>query len=95
MTDNDKSALKYGLFFLGGAAVGAGIALLFAPRPGKETRELVGKWVRKKSDEGRDLLEKGKEEFAVQKEKLGAALTAGRKAYGEPVNGHRTEPAKV
>jgi len=40
------------VWFVAGAAVGAAIALLFAPTTGKEARQLLSK----KADEGRDLL---------------------------------------
>ena len=40
------------VWFVAGAAVGAAIALLFAPQSGKETRKLIAK----KADEGRDAL---------------------------------------
>jgi gas vesicle protein len=40
------------VWFVAGAAVGAAIALLFAPASGKETRKLLGK----KADEGREVL---------------------------------------
>jgi gas vesicle protein len=39
-------------WFVAGAAVGAAIALLFAPATGKETRDLIAK----KGDEGRAAL---------------------------------------
>ena len=40
------------VWFVAGAAVGAAIALLFAPATGKETRKLIAK----KTDEGREAL---------------------------------------
>jgi gas vesicle protein len=40
------------IWFVAGAAVGAAIALLFAPTSGKETRKLISK----KADEGREAL---------------------------------------
>jgi gas vesicle protein len=40
------------VWFVAGAAVGAAIALLFAPASGKETRKLITK----KADEGREVL---------------------------------------
>ena len=40
------------VWFVAGAAVGAAIALLFAPNTGKETRQLLSK----KADEGREAL---------------------------------------
>ena len=46
------------VWFLVGAAVGAAIALLYAPKSGRDTR----KYIRKRSDEGREaLVDAGKE----------------------------------
>ena len=81
-------------FFLAGLGIGAVIALLFAPRSGKETRE----YIVQKAEEGRDFVvtkteeirkqaeeavEKGKELVSKQKELLSAALEAGKQAYQE------------
>ena len=45
-------------WFLVGAAVGASVALLYAPQSGKDTRRLIAK----KTEEGRDILaDSGKE----------------------------------
>lgn len=53
------------MWFVAGAAIGASIALLYAPQSGKETRRVI----RKKTREGRetlidaskDLVDKGRE----------------------------------
>ncbi|MBN9663138.1 MAG: YtxH domain-containing protein [Acidobacteria bacterium] len=90
--EDDK---KFSYFFLGlGIGVAAGI--LFAPKSGAETRELL----REKADEGKDyvkrrsedlkesatdLLDKSKQAIARQKEQLAAAVEAGRSAYREKV----------
>ncbi len=91
--EDDK---KFSYFFLGlGIGVAAGI--LFAPKSGAETRELL----REKADEGKDyvkrrsedlkgsatdLLDKSKQAIARQKEQLAAAVEAGRTAYREKVD---------
>ncbi len=60
--------------FLAGLGIGAIIALLFAPRSGEETRELIGR----KAEKGREYIEnKGRElrrhaEEAVEKGKRSA-----------------------
>ena len=79
-------------FFLAGLGIGAVIALLFAPRSGKETRDFIVQ----KAEEGRDFVvskseeirkqaedavEKGKDLVSKQKELLSAALEAGKQAY--------------
>jgi len=78
--------------FLVGLGIGAVVALLFAPRSGQETRDLIAK----KAEEGREFVktksgevrkqaegavEKGKDLVNKQKELLSAALEAGRQAY--------------
>jgi len=81
-------------FFLPGLGIGAVIALLFAPRSGKETRDLIVQkaeegrdYVVTKSEELRkqaeDAVEKGKDLVNKQKEMLSAALEAGKQAYQE------------
>lgn len=89
MADNVGSKVTY---FLVGLGVGALVGILFAPRSGDETREFLSK----KADEGRDyaqrkarelreraddLIERGKEVAARQKDSLSAAVEAGREAY--------------
>jgi gas vesicle protein len=53
------------VWFLAGLGVGAGIALLYAPKTGRDTRRLIGKTARHSSeavaDAGRDLIDKGRE----------------------------------
>jgi gas vesicle protein len=53
------------VWFLAGVSVGAGIALLYAPKTGRDTRRLIRKSARHGSeavaDASRDLLDKGRE----------------------------------
>jgi gas vesicle protein len=81
-------------FFLAGLGIGAVIALLFAPRSGKETRDLIVQkaeegrdFVKTKTEEIRkqaeDAVEKGKDLVSKQKDLLSAALEAGKQAYQE------------
>jgi len=90
----DDSRLSY--FFLGlGLGVAAGV--LFAPKSGAETRDLI----RSKAEEGTDYvkrrgtelketaaeaLERGKSTVLKQKENLTAAVEAGKQAYREAVS---------
>ena len=81
-------------YFLAGLGIGAVMALLFAPRSGKETRDIIVQ----KVEEGRDFVvtkseeirkqaeeavEKGRDVVSKQKELLSAALEAGKQAYQE------------
>ncbi len=78
-------------FFLAGLGVGAAVAVLFAPKSGKETREFIAE----KAGEGRDLVTakgralrrqseelvaKAKDLVAAQKVRLAGAVEAGRRA---------------
>jgi len=47
MSENGNGSSMSGVFavFAAGAALGAGLAILYAPRSGKETREMVGERV--------------------------------------------------
>ncbi len=93
MSEEGNGATNLG-FFLAGLGIGAILALLFAPRSGKETREYIAG----KAEEGRDYVkaksedlrrqaegavEKGKDLVTKQKELLSAALEAGKQAYQE------------
>lgn len=61
MQDNSSKAL----WFVAGAALGATIALLFAPAAGEETRRALGRGATRGrdslADAGREMIEKGKE----------------------------------
>lgn len=90
MSENDGGTKV--AFFLAGMGIGAIVALLFAPRSGKETRDFITK----KAEEGKDYVanrgreirqqaedyvEKGRDLVAKQKDMLSAALDAGKQAY--------------
>jgi gas vesicle protein len=53
------------VWFLTGAALGAAIALLYAPKTGEETRRIIGEKTKvgraALSDQGEDLMAKGRE----------------------------------
>jgi len=88
---------RFSYFFLG-LGLGVAVGILFAPKSGQETRELL----RTKADEGKDylkrrgeelreqaseLVERGKTVAARKKEELAAAVDAGKQAYREAVGG--------
>jgi gas vesicle protein len=81
-------------YFLVGGGIGAIVALLFAPRPGRETRDMIAQRdaesrervlsaSRNVSDKVTTYIDKGKEAVATQKEQLSAAIEAGKQAYRE------------
>lgn len=90
----DKNGLSS---FLLGLGVGVGIGMLFAPKSGDETRELL----KNKAGEGTDFLkqrstdikqtasewvDKSKDVLNRQKGNLADAVEAGRQAYRDKVN---------
>jgi len=91
MASEGRSSVSY---FLIGLGIGAVLALLFAPRSGRETRDRI----RTKAEEGKEFLsekvqelrsraeeyaEKGKESLRHQRDSLAAAVEAGKQAYRE------------
>jgi len=75
-------------------SIGAALALLFAPKSGKETREFLSQkaeqgrdYVKAKGREVReqaaDLVEKGKDVVSEGRERVSAAYEAGRQAWKE------------
>lgn len=80
------------IFFIAGIGIGALVGILFAPKSGRETRELLAA----QADEGRDYLrkrgrelreqatdymERGKGVLEEQRDHLSAAIEAGKQAY--------------
>lgn len=99
--DSGSGASGIIMSFMLGALTGAALAILFAPRSGKETRELLEERMREGAERGRDLkdkvagrsrelledagqyVEKQRETLEKRKERLAAAVEAGRQAYRE------------
>ena len=91
MSDRDGNSL---VWFLAGVGLGALAGVLYAPRSGSETREVL----RARAEEGRDYVrgrarearetasqwaDRGREVLNQQKEQFRAAYEAGRQAYQE------------
>ena len=94
--DEDK---KLSYFFLG-LGIGVAVGILFAPKAGEETRELIknkageGKdFIKRRSEDLReqaaDLVDRSKDAVARQKDQLASAIDAGKQAYREAVAGDR------
>jgi gas vesicle protein len=101
MASDDRGTSGILLSFMLGALSGAALAILFAPRSGRETREILGEKLRETADRSRKLgeqaIEKGREmaEDATgyvdkqrealerRRDRLAAAVEAGRQAYRE------------
>ncbi len=91
---DESSAGEKALYFVLGAAIGAATALLLAPRSGIETRKLIMSKAREGADvvttrakavavKTSEYVERGKEILQQQRDQLGAAIEAGRRAYKE------------
>jgi len=91
MSDRDGNSF---LWFLAGLGVGAVVGVLYAPRSGNETRQVL----REKAEEGReymrtrardvrgqaeDWVDRGREILNQQREQFKSAYEAGRQAYHE------------
>jgi gas vesicle protein len=87
---------KFSYFFLG-LGLGVAVGLLFAPKSGPETRELI----RSKADEGKeylkrrstelrgsaaDAIDRGRSAVSRQRDNLAAAVEAGKQAYRDAVS---------
>jgi gas vesicle protein len=67
--------------FLVGGVVGAGIALLFAPKPGKEIRNDVKRFATSTKDRVTLAIDKGKELYEEGRTAVESAIDAGKNAY--------------
>lgn len=91
MSDRDSNSF---VWFLAGLGLGALVGVLYAPRSGSETREVL----RARAEEGRDFVrsrareareqaaqwaDRGRDVVNQQKEQFRAAYEAGRQAYQE------------
>jgi len=91
MSDRDSNSF---VWFLAGLGLGALVGVLYAPRSGSETRDVLraraeeGRdYVRNRAQEARDQAsqwaDRGREVLNQQKEQFRAAYEAGRQAYQE------------
>jgi len=69
------------LAFILGAVSGAAVALLYAPAPGRETREYLGEKAREGRARAAEAAVKGREAIAQGRETLTTAFERGREAY--------------
>lgn len=83
--------------FLLGVGVGLGIGMLFAPKSGADTRQLIKDktgegtdYLKQRStdlrDSAGDLLNKSKDALGRQKDTIAEAVEAGKQAYRDTVN---------
>jgi gas vesicle protein len=79
--DDGAGAGSILLAFLLGAVSGAAVALLYAPAPGRETREYLGEKSREARERAAAAAEKGRQAFNQGRETLSSAIERGREAY--------------
>jgi len=91
MADRDGSSF---LWFLAGLGVGAVVGVLYAPRSGDETREVLRskaqegsermrQQARRAREQAGDWVDRGGDVLSQQKERFRSAYEAGRQAYQE------------
>jgi len=70
MNTDTRRLATYAGYFISGAAIGAALGVLLAPKAGRETRKDVSLWLKERR-------EKGRVEYQAMKE----ALETGRKTF--------------
>ncbi|HYU46293.1 MAG TPA: YtxH domain-containing protein [Terriglobales bacterium] len=101
MADRDGGSF---LWFLAGLGVGAVVGVLYAPRSGDETRDVlrskaqeggdrVRQQARRAREQAGDWVDRGRDVINQQKEQFRSAYDAGRQAYHETTTAG-SEPPK-
>ena len=80
MANNDNGAGVL-LAFIAGAAVGAAVALLFAPATGEETREFLGERAREGRERAADAARQGRELLNQQRDNITNAFDRARQQF--------------
>lgn len=80
MASENRSTTRDVVFLLAGAAVGATLGILLAPKAGKETRDQLTDWLKDRREKGNFLLGRLKENMPAKK-RIVAAFQAGKEAY--------------
>lgn len=77
MENDTRRWALYAGCFASGAALGAALGVLFAPKSGRETREDVSQWLKEKRNKGRieykamrEALESGRKTFRAKEKEL-------------------------
>ena len=83
MADNDSCLGTVLIAFAAGALIGAGVALLYAPQTGEETRRMIAEKAEELKKQAMEKYEAGKDAIREKKEHLAAAYEAGKEGYRE------------
>jgi gas vesicle protein len=78
MAENNPSSTSVLWALAGGAAIGAGLALLFAPRSGRETRQAIGEITDESLEYAREILQKAGYSVSKGKEAMDQLWRFGR-----------------
>jgi gas vesicle protein len=82
MANNDNfGAGSFLVAFVAGTAVGAALALLFAPATGNETRQYLGQRAREGRDRANEAARQGREALNRHRENLTTAFDRAREQY--------------
>ena len=79
MSEEQSSPRSGFTIFAVGALIGAGIALLYAPQSGKETRKLLAKKAKLLRDKAQDTVENAQGFIKDRKKDLVSAFDSGKK----------------
>lgn len=102
--EHETCAGKVFLTFLAGAAVGAGLSLLYAPKTGKELRGKIGEltddavdkikaYATEAQEKLKSTIEEGKEVIKEKKAILTSAIEAGKEAMEQKKDEYRDKEA--
>jgi gas vesicle protein len=81
MAKDEGGAGSILLAFLLGAVSGAALALLYAPAPGRDTREYLGDKARESRERAADAAAKGRDIVSQGRDTLTTAIEKGKEAY--------------
>ncbi len=77
--------------FVIGGLIGAGVALLFAPAAGEDTRDRVSSWIKEGSRKTREYLAEKRESWDTEAERRDSSFPGGRDSYREPKNSGKND----
>jgi gas vesicle protein len=86
---DESYAGSLAISFLAGGLVGAGLALLFAPKPGRELRKDITDIAADARIKAAAAVDQGKELYEGSVTRVKNALGAAKTAYNEELNKHR------
>jgi gas vesicle protein len=79
--DTASAAGRRGMSFAVGAIIGAGIALLLAPTPGRDMRQRLGTTARKVGTGAKDIIAKARGTMEGVREDARVAVDRGRESF--------------